>query len=142
MVKMEKIQYRSLKYVHHDFKSTYTELRSYSNKKLLYENRLLIILFEVYRCIMKLNPIYLHTLFTTSTNLHNTRGKLKLNQSIYNYVKYGKNNFSYNGAILWNMLSDDLRCLDKFNDFKCMLNLWEVPQCSCSYCNICMLKQL
>ena len=139
---MEKIQYRSLKYVYNDFKSTYTELRRYSNKKLLYENRILIILCEVYRCIMKLNPIYLHDMFVTSSNVHNTRGKLKLNLPNYKYVKYGKDTFSYNGTMLWNMLSDDLKCTENFSDFKRLLNAWEGPHCSCSYCNICILKQI
>ena len=88
MVKMEKIQYRSLKYVHRDFKASYTKLRSCSNKNLLYENRIMTILCEVYRCIMKLNPMYLHELFIIAQNIYNTRGKIKLEQPSYIYHIY------------------------------------------------------
>jgi len=142
MVKMEKIQYRSLKYVYCDFKSSYSQLLIRSNKNLMYVNRLITILCEVYRCVMKLNPIYLHTLFTLSTNAHNTRGKAKLKQPSFNYVKFGKDKFSCDGAKLWNTLPDNVKCKDNFKDFKAMLNLWGGPQCSCTYCSLCVLKQI
>ena len=142
MIKMEKVQYRSLKYVHCDFKSSYSQLLIRSNKNLMYVNRLNIILCEVYRCVMKLNPIYLHKLFMLSTNAHNTRGKVKLKQPSFNYVKFGKEKFSCNGAKLWNALPDKVKSKDNFKDFKTMLHLWGGPQCSCACCNLCILKQI
>jgi hypothetical protein len=142
MVKMEKIQYRSSKYVYCDFKTSYSQLLIRSNKNIMYVNRLNIILCEIYRCVKKLNPIYLHKLFTLSTNPHNTRGKVKLKQPSFNYVKFGKDKFSCNGAKLWNTLPDNVKIKDNFKDVKAMLHLWGGPQCSCTYCNLCILKQI
>ena len=62
-VKNERIQYRALKYVFCDYNASYTELRQRSKKKLLYENRLNYILYEVFKCFRKLNPSYLHKMF-------------------------------------------------------------------------------
>ena len=109
MVKIEKLHYRALKYVFNNFSASYTELRERSNRPLLYVNRLKMILHEVYKCITKSNPSYLHNLVTIQNNVHDTRGKFKLEHNRFNYVKYGKESFSYLGAMLWNDLSDDFK---------------------------------
>jgi hypothetical protein len=101
--------------VYCDFKTSYSQLLIRSNKNLMYVNRLNIILCEIYRCVKKLNPIYLHKLFTLSTNPHNTRGKVKLKQPSFNYVKFGKDKFSCNGAKLWNTLPDNVKIKDKIS---------------------------
>ena len=139
---MKKMQYRSLKYVHRDFKASYTKLRSCSNKNLFCQNRIITILCEVYRCIMKLNPMYLQELFTIAPNIYNTRGKIKLEQPSCKYVKFGKEKVSYHGAILWNALPDHVKVKDTFIDFKRLLNMWKGPRCSCTYCNMCVFKQI
>ena len=35
-------------------------------------------------------------------------------------------------------LPDHIKVKDTFNDFKRQLNMWEGPQCSCTYCNMCV----
>ena len=91
---------------------------------------------------MKLNQMYLHELFTIAPNIYNTRGKIKLEQPSYKYVKFGKEKLSYHGAILWNTLPDHIKVKDTFSYFKRQLNMWEGSQCSCTYCNMCVLKQI
>ena len=83
----------------------------------------------MYRCIMKLNPMYLQELFTIVPNIYrsNTRAKIKLEQPSYKYVKFGKEKLSYHGAILWNTLPGHIKVKDTFNDFKRQLNMWEGP---------------
>ena len=68
-----KLHYRALKYVFTIFSASYAELRQRSNTPLLYVNRLKMILQEVYKCITKSNPSYLHNLVTIQNNVHDTR---------------------------------------------------------------------
>ena len=114
MLKMERMQYRALKYVFCDYNASYTELRQRSKKKLLYENRLNYILYEVLKCVRKLNPSYLHKMFSIKSNVYNIRGKQKLQQPVYNIVKCGKNRFSYHGAnygIFYQIYSGRKKCM-------------------------------
>ena len=46
--KIEKLQYKALKYVYNDFKSSYTDLRKRANHPLMYIERQRCILLEVY----------------------------------------------------------------------------------------------
>ena len=142
MVKLEKIQCRALRYVYRDFTSSYSDLRKRSNNSLLYVNRLRLILCEVYKCVYKLNPSYLHELFTFNETVYNTRGNNKLRHKTYNYVKFGKENVSYTGVVLWNNLTDEFRKCITFNNFKQLINVWNGPMCACSSCNICILHMI
>ena len=75
-------------------------------------------------------------MFSIKSYVYNIRGKQKLQQPVYNFVKFGKNRFSYHGAKLWNILPDLLREKEMYVDFKYMLKGWESLNCSCSYCDI------
>ena len=140
MAKMEKLQYRSLKYVYCDFKTSYCDLLERSNKCLLYNSRLKIILCEVFKCINKLNPSYLHEMFTKKSDRYNTRGRLNLQQPTIHCVKYGRNSFRYSGVKAWNALPDDFKTEMTFRSFKQMLNEWAGPSCSCFNCDLCLLN--
>jgi len=142
MIKIEKVQYRALKYVHNKFMATYTELRQMSNKRLLYETRVNTILCEIHKCIYKTNPCYLHKLFELNVNCYNTRGILKLKQPSYRYVKFGKNKLSYHGVKLWNLLPDDLKDNCSISKFKKQLNSWTIKKCPCTYCDLCILYNI
>ena len=65
-----------------------------------------------------------------------------MQQPVYNFVKCGKNRFSYHGAKLWNILPNLLREKEVYADFKDMLKGWEGLNCSCSYCDICVLNNM
>ena len=139
--KMEKIQYRALKYVHRDFTASYRNLRQRSNVPLLHINRLRNITCEVFKTVNKLNPRYLHDLFECIDHEYNTRGtKLKIPN--VKTVKCGQQTFSYQGAILWNVLTEEFKTCTSFKYFKRMVSEWQGPICNCSYCDICFLNQI
>ena len=61
--KIEKLQYKALKYVYNDFKSSYTDLRKMANRPLMYIERQKCILLEVFKCLNQISPRYLHDMF-------------------------------------------------------------------------------
>ena len=72
----------------------------------------------------------MHNLFPIKNKVQGTRGKLKLEHHHCNYVKYGKEGFSYVGGKLWNNLSADFKEVE--------IIVLSNPICQCSYCNLCI----
>ena len=140
MLKLEKLQYRALKYIDRDFTASYAMLRKRYDKPLLYVSRLRSIVYEVFKCIQGINPSYLNVLFSMKEHKYNTRHS-NLNLPKYNYVKHGKNSFRYNGCMLWNAL-EDFRNVHSVTSFKKMLRQWDGPKCNCSYCEMCTLNNM
>ena len=89
MLKLEKLQYRALKYIDRDFTASNAMLRKRYDKPLLYVSRLRSIVYEVFKCIQGINPSYLNVLFSMKEHKYNTRHS-NLNLPKYNYVKHGK----------------------------------------------------
>ena len=80
MLKLEKLQYRALKYIDRAFTSSYAMLRKRYDKPLLYVSRLRSIVYEVFRCIQGINRSYLNVLFLMMEHKYNTRhSNLNLN---------------------------------------------------------------
>lgn len=141
MVKLEKIQYRTLKYIDRDFLASYSDLRERYGRSLLYENRQRTVLYEVFRCIHKENPAYLHRLIEhVSHNINLRNNNVKLPN--VNTVKYGHNSFRYKGASLWNKIGVDFKRNNDAKVFKGLLNCWKGIICNCSYCDICTLLNI
>ena len=67
-------------------------------------------------------PSYLRTLFSirnTEYNLRNNKLKLNLPKARTNYLK---RSLSYDGALLWNSLPEEIRSLTVFPHFKKAIN--------------------
>ena len=139
MIKIEKIQFRALKYVYRDYKSSYEYLRQKSDRLLMYEYRMKIMLCEVFKCVHKLNPLYMHEIFELNTHNHNTRGTMNVVLPHFNYVKYGKDTFSYYGAKMWNLLPEDFKLVNSYHVFKSSIESLTTRRCLCSYCDSCVL---
>ena len=80
------------------------------------------LMFEI---ILKGNmPSYLRTLFSirnTEYNLRNNQFKLNLPKPRTNYLK---RSLSYDGALLWNSLPEEIRSLTVFPQFKKAINYY------------------
>ncbi len=74
------------------------------------------------------------SLFVTTTVLYNL--------SVLVLRNYGLNSFSYNGARLWNNLSNDFKIKSKVKTFKSLLGKWHGLLCPCSCCTMCILRRL
>lgn len=78
----------------------------------------------MYKIMINRAPSYLTNMFENITSVHSHN----LRNSEYNvyvprpYTEAGKNSFHYQGAVLWNSLSRDIRCQDNVRSFKKYLN--------------------
>ena len=103
---IEKLQFRALRYIFNDFKSSYECLRAKASKSLVYVQRLRHVLTEVYKSVNGLGPSYMTNMFVQKIIKYDTRNALCLKIPRCNTVKYGLNSFSYQGAKLWNSLKN------------------------------------
>ncbi len=50
-------------------------------------------------------------------------------------ITYGKQTFKYYGALIWNLLPNDISNSTTIDNFKLLLKVWEGPKCQCIMCN-------
>lgn len=138
---IEKIQKRALRFVYNDFISPYEDLRNKSCKPLVYVQRLRSILVEVYKSVNNIGPLYMHNMFKSKDTSYHMRNSNRLNLSKFSSVQYGFNSFSYQGAKLWNSLSNDIKNAN-YNMFKSHISNWYPTICHCSTCIVCKLNTM
>ena len=140
--KIEKVQYRALKFVFNDFTSPYSILREQSGLPLLYIQRIRLLLIEIYKMYNLLGPMYLHSILSKQANVTSTRNNLRVVQPICNTSTYCLSSARYYGSKLWNELDKPLKESVSLGNFKRSILSWCDPGCSCSAFKLCVLKQL
>ena len=141
-MKIERIQKQALRYVFNDHSSSYYVLRSKAQRPIMYVQRLRSILTEVYKCINKLGPRYLHEMFILKDANYESWNILKLYQHKFKYISYGYTCIRYQGSKLWNSLDNELKSACTLKIFKHKLMQWEPDQCNCSTCTLCSLTNM
>ena len=137
--KIEKLQYKALKYVYNDFKSSYTDLRKKANRPLMYVERQRCILLEVYKCLNQICPRYLRDMFEIKVMPYNLRNESIVIMPKYNFIKYVRYSILYDGAALWNALDKRIVNAQSVADFKTMMQTWGVI--TCTHTHVITLEQ-
>ena len=138
--KMEKIQERGLRFVYNDAKSSYTQLLTKANKKLLYINRLKKIAEFVYRCVNSEGPASVQDLYSVKNISYNLRDSSRTKQPKSSTITFGLNSLKYSGSSLWNILPVSLKESCDVKVFKRLIKDWTGPSCSCRACTLCKLS--
>ena len=141
-IKLEKLHKRALQITLNDYVSPYSELLRKANVCSLYISRVKNIALEVYKCINKTNPAFLHGLFQFNDNRYNLRDGQKLIQPLVNTETFGQKSLRYTGACIWNKLPTNVKCAPDIKSFKSALDLWPGPVCTCGYCVLCYVQNM
>ncbi len=133
--KLEKLQYRALKFVFDDYESDYEALLFRANLPNLELSRQRAMCTAVFKCIHNLAPSYMSELFNQQDkSLHNTRNVKALIQSHYDSVTYGANTFVNYSTHLWNNLPNNIKVTSDLDVFKAQIDTWLGPKCNCNFC--------
>ena len=91
-----------------------------------------ILLVEVFRCLNKLNPVFLWDEVCANEKYFSKRNGLQL---ILPKAKksYGRKTLSYRGSLLWNYLPKNVKILN-LPQFKAIIRDLKHTKC---YCNLC-----
>lgn len=123
--KLERIQYRALKFVYQDFDSTYPELLGRADLPTLELSRNRSIVIEVFKSLNQLSPSFMWDVFTFRNIQHNLRNKKQLVINHSRTKKYGIETFTVHGAKLWNTLPDVIKNCDTLKNFKKLVMNWK-----------------
>ena len=91
MIILQKIQKQALRYVFNDFSSNYEMLRKKADRPLMYVQRLRLMVHEIFKCINKIGPKYLHHMISFKSNTINAR---RANQVVINRFNIQKCGFN------------------------------------------------
>ena len=131
--KIEKMQLKALRhiyiyiyiYIYKYYTSSYEMLREKCNRPMLLIERQKAMLLEVYKCIHELGPRYRHGMFSQKRRAYDYRDPSILTLSKYNTNTHGKKCFMYEGAKLWNSISNGIKTTENFSEFKTLLKKME-----------------
>jgi hypothetical protein len=128
--KLEKLQFRALKFVYLDYTSSYESLLARANLPDFELSRL-----EVFKAYNKLSPPYMTDLFDSNVPIHSYN--LRHNNMIHTHrrtTKYGLHSFNHVGITIWNKLPNHMRASTDYKVFKSMIKTWS-GKCSCAFCD-------
>ena len=132
--KLEKLQERALRFVYLDKVSSYDDLLTKANLTTLHLGRLKMLATEVYKSVHKLNPPYIQDIYKTTVTNRRLRRQNNLHMPRVNSTTYGLNSLAYQGANIWNGLTQDLQSAISLNSFKRLLGTWTGESCRCAFC--------
>ena len=131
--KLERIQYRALKFVFMDFNSPYESLLKRAKLNSLETSRKQMMLKEMYKAVNGMSPEILRDLFKVKVPRYNLRSKITVQVNHCRTVKHGLNKLSTYGAKLWNSLPDKIKHVD-YQTFCKHADEWTEPDCKCRMC--------
>jgi hypothetical protein len=131
---MEKIQERALRFTFNDYTSQYGELLKRAKKNSLHDFRLKQMAVLVYKCLNKIGPRYLHSMFQIKNNVYDMRDSLSVVQPKVRTVTHGINSLFYHSTKIWNSLPMSIKSSTSLMKFKRTLKRHNIPLCNCSYC--------
>ena len=138
--KIEKMQLKALRHIYKDYTSSYEMLREKCNRPMLLIERQRAMLLEVYKCIHELDPQYRHGMFSQKSRAYDYRDPSILTLPKYNTITHGKKCFMYEGAKLWNSISNGIKTIENISEFKTLLKKWNGSPCICKNCIICTIS--
>ena len=138
---IEKMQLKALRHIYKDYTSSYKMLRGKCNRPMLLIERQKAMLLEVYKCIHELGPRYRHGMFTQKSRAYDYRDPSILTLPKYNTNTHGTKYFMYEGAKLWNSISNCIKT-ENISEFKTLLKKWDGTPCICKNCIICTISYM
>ena len=91
-------------------------------------------LLEVYKCIHELGPRYRHGIFSQKSRAYDYQDP--------SILTHGKTCFMYEGAKLWNSISNGIKTTENISEFKTLLKKWNGIPCICKNCIICTISYM
>lgn len=132
--KLEKVNYRALRFVFQDFNVSYEELLLKMKSCNLEVQRLRLVAIETFKILNGIGPAYLNDFITEKQNVYTFRYNRILEIPRTKTVRYGSNSFKSLAASVWNSLPDHLRTCTSLNSFKNLIRQWNGQSCRCAIC--------
>ena len=141
--KLEKLNERALRLLCNDYISTYENILSKTNKRMLYVTRKMKLAEFVFKVQHKKAPPLNDTFFKRQITPYHMRDNMKLMKPVYNTVQFGMKSIAYQGPLVWNSLPVDIKIIDDYHAFHVSLrNCNILNSCQCGNCILCKRNDL
>ena len=130
------IQKHALRFVLDDYGSSYHDLLIQTEVPEIKIMTLRLLAGDVFKCVNKLNPVYLNEMFTIKKCPYDFRDTSVLERSKSNTTRYGLKSFRNYGAKIWNLLPNNCNTAVSLGNFKNMIKSWNGPSCKCPVCSM------
>ena len=131
--KVEKIQYRGLRYVYGDYNSSYEVLLERSGLQsidLLIQKTILV---EIFKSLHNIGAAYLANMFTFGKNSTRSNNKDLFVPRVKS-TTYGLHSLRYHGTYLWSHLPIKAKTAETLKGFKTALQDFKGVSCKCKLC--------
>ena len=123
--RINSLQEKALRVTYQDRNSSFTKLLSLDKLVFIHCRNIKYLLMEIYKVKMGLSPPIMSDIFSLSENSpYNLRCGVTVNRWNIRTSKFGFENVSTIGAILWNGLPVELRNVESLRKFKQKIKLW------------------
>ena len=130
--KIEKVHERNLKFLSNDHVSRSAELLEKSTSVSMETKRLRRIVYEIFKILNNLNPVFMKDTFHYSPNLTHKKHNLYIHTQ--NTTRFGNKSLRVFGTSLWNTLPEHIKSTASLLEFKKFIKTWPGPKCKCSVC--------
>ena len=132
--KLERIQFRALRFVFLDFESDYATLLDRAGLPTLELSRKRAILIDIFKNLMHQSPAFMWNCYKPKHINYNLRNTNTLCIPHSKTTKYGLQTLTAYGAKLWNSLPNNIKSCTDLNHFKSAIETWQEPRCKCRMC--------
>ena len=132
--KLERIQFRALRFVFLDFESDYATLLDRAGLPTLELSRKRAILIDIFKNLMHQSPAFMWNCYKPKHINYNLRNTNTLCIPHSKTTRYGLQTLTAYGAKLWNSLPNNIKSCTDLNHFKSAIETWQEPRCKCRMC--------
>ena len=100
----------------------------------IHKKNLRKLIVEIYKTINHLNPPYMWGLFTKKVVEYNFRIHILYKLPPARSQRFGTNLLKFEGSLLWNSLSDEIKTAKSLALFNQEIKSWNGSQCTCNIC--------
>ena len=119
--KICKIHHRTLHVIHNDYQKSHDQLLDINKDVNINQKHSRILVLEVSKSIMHVNPEFMWSYFNENIIPYNLRNGNRLLLPLAKSVKLGINSSIFRGSLLWNNLPLNLKGCQTIDEFKLAL---------------------
>ena len=125
---------QALRALYRDYEFTFEELLDKDKSMTIHKKNLQRLMVEIYKTVNHLNPAYMWEFFIKKDVPYNLRSNELFKIPSVNSQRYGISSLSFQGSLLWNALSDEIKLATSINNFKKEIQQWYGRNCKCHIC--------
>ena len=134
--KINKMHLRALRIAYRDYESDFGTLLKRDNSVTVHQRNLQLLMVEIYKTKVNLNPEFMKDIFVTNDVPYSLRSGNGLLQPSARTTNFGIETTPFIGHKLWQTLPNEIKTASSLAVFKHRIKSWKGERCNCRLCRI------